>query len=270
MPLFALSLLACAGASGDALTLDSCVTDVADDVPSFFGTFFRCVTATVEDEAVVLRSDGLPPHPSPYYEEADPNWEAFDDRGGTHVQNPNVLAAQAHELRVPVHPVEKGLTIDASMVDLQAGTSPEEYGGALVGLSLDGTALFHGVAAPGDDIEEERYTFDLYEGHPEATGVYHHHSPNPAALAVVDAAGHAGVELYGIMCDGTVVLGCTELDGAVPPDELDAQGGHVHDMVDADGDVAFATRYHAHICATFGTGYSPEIAYYEGCSAEAP
>ena len=43
--------------------------------------------------------------------------------------------------------------------------------------------------------------------------------------------GAGTVEIYGFMCDGTLVLGCTELDGSIPDDsDFDAQNGHVHDI----------------------------------------
>ncbi len=69
--------------------------------------------------------------------------------------------------------------------------------------------------------------------------------PNaPVAKAVITTprVGSAELEVYGIMGDGTVVLGCTELDGtARPTTSLDA---------------------HAHVCAKDGgRGYTPEIQY---------
>ena len=55
------------------------------------------------------------------------------------------------------------------------------------------------------------------------------------------------------MCDGVVVMGCTELDGS-PVDTTqypwNAQNGHVHDMVDENRDMILANRYHTHIYYT--------------------
>jgi hypothetical protein len=84
---------------------------------------------------------------------------------------------------------------------------------------------------------------------------------------VLAAAGLPKTEVYGIMCDGTVVLGCTELDGSATPDPLDAQGGHVSDVTDAAGTVHFAARYHVHVCpSTVGARkFTPEIQYYTTC-----
>lgn len=271
MPLL---LLLAACDNQEAQTLQTCGTDVADDVPAFFSTYFRCVEATVDGDDVVLWTDDLPPHPSPYYETSHPNWVAFDDRGGDWFQNPNVLEAQDLTMRVPLEPTPRGVTITADLVDRAAMTSDEEYELAEVqGLAIDGTGLYSGLAGPGDDIREEKYTFDLYEGHPQQEGAYHHHSPTPGPLAVLAEAGlvttttpgEAEVELFGVMCDGTVVLGCTELDGSAPDSaDLDAQLGHVHDVTDADGTTHFTERYHTHVCAAFSDdAFTPEIRYYE-------
>lgn len=276
--LILLPLLGCDGGKSSGVpSLDTCTTELSDEVPAFYRTYFHCVTASMDGDQVLLESDGLPPHASPYYPEDDPGWVQWDDLGEGRFQNPNELTEQAHALRLDVDPVPRGLTIIDDMVDQTAGTSTDEYGGmgVLLGLALDGVALFHGVAAPGDDIDDERWTFDAWEAHPENTGIYHHHSANPGGLAVLEylgftdghTPGEESVELYGLMCDGTAVLGCTELDGREPDDaDLDAQNGHVHDLTDGDGAVMLEGRYHVHLCeGRWDRLYTPEIQYYEGC-----
>lgn len=249
-----------------ALTLANCATDIADDVPAFYARYFRCSTITVENGTVVLSSASLPPHPSYYYGDGDPNFEAWDDRGGDYHANPNTLAARTFAVGVPANPTPKGLTIDDALVDGIAGTSqPYEMPGGPIGMALDGVALFSGLAAPGDDIATERYTFDRYNAHPAPDSTYHYHTTMPGPIEVLDALGVAGVEVYGVQCDGTVILGCTELDGTAPSGALDAQGGHVGDLVDDEGTTHFTGRYHVHVCAT-GHAYTPEIQYYTTCS----
>jgi hypothetical protein len=91
--------------------------------------------------------------------------------------------------------------------------------------------------------------------------MYHYHSAAPGPLDLVGAGG----ELYGILCDGTLVLGCTELDGtAVAEGDFDAQSGHVHDIVDEGGTTHFSDRYHTHLCDGNPSEYVPEIQYYDG------
>lgn len=256
-------------------SLDTCGGTVDAAVPEPFQSWFRCMDIAVTDSAVSLFSTGVPPHDSPYFPTDSENWVEFDTRTGEWFQNPNELAAQEMLLSIPLDPTPKGITVTDDMVDQSAGTSDEEYQVEWQGIGLDGTALFTGTAAPGDDIAEEEYTFDLWEGHPQNTGVYHHHGANPAALAVlVDAGvgtstvpGEADVELFGLMCDGTVVIGCNELDGsAVDADALDAQNGHVATLTDTDGAVLFEERYHTHACEALGRTLTPEIRYHsDGC-----
>ncbi len=257
------------------LTLENCPTSATDDVPGFYTTFFRCSEIGVDVDAVEFHTHNLPPHRSAYYPEGDPNWEAWDDRGGAYTQNPNTIATQDTLLWVPNEPVAKGITVTTALVDGIGGTSPEEYRGGPAGMGLDGVVLFSGAAGPQDDIAQEQYTFDTWDGHPQEQGVYHHHSPNPADLAVLvyngfsttDVAGSAEIELYGIACDGTVILGCTELDGSQPDSsDFDAQNGHVRDIVGPDGAVYFSGRYHTHVCpGLYSDAFFPEIQYYDRC-----
>jgi hypothetical protein len=260
-------------ASADGLrTLANCGGSIGSGVPEPFASWFDCVDIAVDGDNLLFQSVGLPPHKSPYYPEDDPNYEAFDTRTGDHYKNPNELSSQVLTLSIPQNPTPKGITITADMVNVSAGDSTEEYHAEVQGMGLDGTNLFTGTAAPGDDISAEEYTFDLWEGHPQNSGVYHHHGANPSALAVLVDRGVATsttpgtntVELFGLMCDGTVVIGCTELNGdSVSSAELDAQNGHVADVLGPDGSVFFAERYHVHACDALGRHLTPEIQYYD-------
>lgn len=258
----------------EGLTLENCETDIADDVPAFYQKYFRCSTITVEGGSVVLSSSSLPPHDTYYYGAGDPNYVAWDTtRGDADAPNPHTLSPRPFSVAIPTNPTPKGVTIDESMVDGVAGTQPAfELPGGPIGMALDGVALFDGLAAPGANIETEKYTFDLYNAHPAPDETYHYHTTMPGSLEVLASLGlvttttpgDAEVEVYGIQCDGTVILGCTELDGASPAGALDAQGGHVADLVDDDGTTHFTARYHTHVCPG-GHEFTPEIQYYTTC-----
>jgi len=287
IPLF-VGMVACAekaedgeAINDDELTLESCAQSLSGDLPTFFGDYFACVDAAVSGASVVVQTDGLPPTPSSYYPASDPNYVAFDDRGGSHYKNPNELGIQNYEMSVPMNPSPKGITIDASLVDNSMNSSTEEYGGGPQGIALNGVIIFAAMAAPGDALADEQYTFDLYEGHPAGV-TYHYHFNTPGPLEVlVDRGfssstefGEGEVELYGIMCDGTAVLGCTELDGSAPDDsDFDAQNGHIHD-IDDDTGTLLSDRYHTHVCPSEWPDYPffPEIAYYDdsGCPQGGP
>ncbi len=249
----------------ERLTLDTCETSIADDVPAFYQKYFRCSTIYMDQGSVVLTSASLPPHDTYYYGTGDPNYVAWDDRGGDYHPNPHFLSARTFAVAIPPDPTPKGVTVTADLVDGIAQTDPAyELPGGPIGMALDGVALFDGLAAPGDNISTERFTFDAYNAHPSPDTTYHYHTTMPGSLEVLAHLGITGVEVFGIQCDGTVILGCTELDGASPSGALDAQGGHVGDLVDDEGTTHFASRYHVHVCAG-GHEYTPEIQYYSTC-----
>lgn len=258
-------------------TLLNCETNIGDGVPTFYSTFFRCVDVELDGDTVVISSSNLPPHLSYYYGEDSDLYEPFDvDRGEEYRPNPNQIAETSFTIRVPTAPTPIGITIDESTVNLSVGDSTDYPFGA-VGVAMDGVALFNPLARPGDDIEDEKFTFDSNEGHPQEQGAYHYHAPALGPLRVLqslgytstDVPGSAEVELYGVMCDGTVVMGELELDGSAADSELDLQAGHVHDIVDADGSVMLEERYHVHMAPTIGAvprGLTPEAQYYTACT----
>lgn len=260
-------------------TLGNCEASVANEVAGFYANYFTCSAITKTASGTQVATINLPPHPSAYYPADDPNYVEFDDRGGTHHKNPNELAAGNYTIVIPDAPVAKGITIDASIVDNSMGTSDEEYSGGPVGVALDGVVIFAAMAAVGDDLAQEQFTFDRYEAHPAMT-TYHYHFNTPGPLEVLVDRGYSNdstpgagtMELYGIMCDGTLVLGCTELDGSAPASaDFDAQNGHLHDI--GDGQTThFSNRYHTHVCPSQFPAYVffPEIAYYETTSCPAP
>ena len=273
--------------------LDTCETDISPDVPDFFQKYFQCVTIRMSEsgEYVNLYYNGLAPYDSWYYQEGHPNAIPWESLGQGYFQIPNAyIEDMDYVISIPVNPVPRpDLVIDAFQVDgevTQTGVT-YEYPMGSVGSALNGVNMFNPCASPPDIIEDEAYTFDLYSGHPAgSSGIYHYHTTSSGPLEVLQhkmsenitstTPGDAEIELYGIMCDGTVVMGCTELDGSgVNASDWDAQNGHVHDIIDEDGTLMFEDRYHTHICYDTiteqdidGNGYqehefTPEISYYQ-------
>lgn len=260
---------------GTALTLDNCDASFGNSVSEFYSTYFTCVDVTISGDNTVITSDNLPPYESWYYSENHSNYIDFTSQGTGYFLNPNTISSQDLSVSIPNNPTTKGLVINDAMVDGSVGTSNDEYGMSAIGVALNGVAIFNPLAAPPDNIEDEKFSFDLYSGHPTIDGTYHHHSTTKGPLEVLQhkgliqsaTVGSAEVEFYGILCDGTLVLGCTELDGSSPdPSDFDAQNGHVHDV--SDGTTTyFSNRYHTHVCSDLGGhGFTPEIQYYEGCN----
>ena len=262
------------GSGSTGTTAENCATSIADSAPAFYKKYFKCVTITTNGDNVTITSKGLPPHQSFYYNSSHANYVEFTGTA-PYYKNPNEIGEQNISITVAANPTAKGLTIDALLVDGAVGSSDKEYGMGPVGVAIDSVALFNPLAAPGDDITDEVYSFDAYNGHP-AGSTYHYHTTSPGPLEILKSIGlttsttpeSGTVELYGMMCDGSLVLGCTELDGtAADNSDFDSQNGHVHDIKDADT-THFTNRYHTHICPTKfgGHKFTPEIQYYNGCN----
>ena len=282
--------------SQEIYNLETCETDIAYNVPQFYQDFFQCVKVRLSESGdyVNLYFNTKPPYQTWYYDASNvtssnnPNWIPFQSTGPGSYQNPGVIVEQEFVISIPVNPIPRqGVTINASTVDGEVSTSDYEYPMGSIGAALNGVTLFNPLAAPGDIIENEAFSFDLYNGHP-AGDTYHYHTTSPGPLEVLNYKmstivtnsnpGSAEIELYGINCDGVVIMGCTEIDGS-PIDtanfSFDAQNGHVHDIVSEDGTLYFTDRYHTHMCYTEytdedtdGNGYpqhefTPEISYYQ-------
>lgn len=260
-------------------TLANCTTSMAADVPEFYQRFWRCVTASLDGDDLVIETQNLPPHRSYYYGAASSNYEAFDtSRGAQYSPNPNTIEEQDVRIKIPLTPVVLSQAITPDSVDGLVGTHDDEYPMGAAGAALDGVVIFNPLAAPGDDIEEEKYTFDSYNAHPTPNGTYHYHTVSAGPLEVLQqdgltstaVPGAATVELYGVMCDGTLVLGCVELDGSTSNLAMDVQGGHSHAITDGTTEY-FANRYHVHMC-DLGSNtvrkLTPEIMMYSTCVVE--
>jgi hypothetical protein len=243
-------------ASTGEYTLATCTTTIASEVPEPYRSLFHCVDIKLEGTDIVITTSSLPPHRSYYYGASSPNYEPWDDRGGLYHPNPNSLQKATVAIVIPLAPVARNVTIGTN-VDGVVGTTSTEYRQGPAGIALDSVLLFNPLAAPGDDIADEQWTFDPYNAHPAPSGQYHYHRTSPGPL-------ETGVEAYGVMCDGTFVLGCTELDGSAPVQtDLDAQNGHVHDIT------ALGSRYHVHMCPEWTDHprpYTPEIQFYDRCT----
>lgn len=276
-----------AGPSDGALTSADgaadlgCGGSVGADVPEIYKRFFRCVDLSATSTDVVVHTKGLPPYKTYYYGQSSPSFAPFDtSRGTAYKPNPNVLKEQSVTLTIPRAPVSRGIVITPAMIDglVNGPTASLDYKMGAAGVAINSVLVYNPLAAPGDNIENEKFTFDDYDAHPDQRGAYHYHTTSKGPLeqlvklgfATNSTPGRAELEIYGVMCDGAFVLGCTELDGAAPDTGgLDAQNGHVHDLNGKDGAALATARYHIHLCPTgFATAprkFTPQVQYYDKC-----
>jgi Cys-rich repeat protein len=188
---------------------------------------FTCRTTltqvTVNGQPFVqLSSDNEPDYESLYFGSGDACYESDNTRI---FPDPNDIVAQSIVMTAPLTPTTSN------------GNTPVPGSG--IGLAIDGVVLFSDVAAPGDDIYQEAGSFDRCQGHPQNTGVYHHHS-EPFTITQDDDA------LVGVMRDGYFVYGRRDPDGSSPG----ANGG------------GLTTPYYGHVGVTVDSPTTPVFHYH--------
>ena len=193
------------------------------NAPSVYQKFSSAVTVKVEGSTIVLTSNGVPDHPSPYFNTSNPLYEA-PSPGMT--VNPNRISTQSFVIRVPLSPAS------ATASDTPMGP---------IGMATNGVAIFNQYAAGTQPVASEFPTFDRFNGHPQQTGVYHYH------IEPVWLTSSSKSAFLGVLLDGFPVYGPEDAGGAAPAG-LDSCNGHSHATADFSSGI-----YHYHV--TVNTPY---------------
>src|SRR5215217_3339406 len=160
------------------------------EAPDLYKGFSSALTVTVEGSNVVLRSNGLPDHKSPYFAKTSAQYEAYNGTNSRFQLAPNQIAEQQLVMRIPITPVKLSTP------------SPTPLGP--IGIAVNGVALFNQYAGGGQPLAGEIDTFDQYNGHPQMAGQYHYHAePYWLTRASKEA-------LVGVLLDGYPVYGPME------------------------------------------------------------
>jgi hypothetical protein len=216
------------GVSGTSEVAEaSSSTGSTGSLPAMYARFTSAVSVTLSGTDVVLRSNGVPTHPSPYFGAGHALYVA--PHAGM-VVNPNRIQSQSLELRVPASPT----VTTASATPLGA-----------IGITTTGLALFNQYAAGFQPLDAEIRTFDLANGHPQGSGLYHHH------LDPVEITRSDRTALVGVMLDGFPLYGPLHVDGSTPGG-LDECNGHQGATPDHPQGI-----YHYHVTSS--------VPYLSGC-----
>ncbi|WP_409036420.1 YHYH protein [Leptospira levettii] len=199
-------------------TLDTntdCITGMTSsmsaDLPAWIRNNFKCAVGSVSGSNYVFRSQNIPNNKSYYFGSTSPRYEALGS--GQKAAGTNQISSQCLVYTIPSSPAAKSGTL--------TGT---QSGYASVGITVNGLAIFNNAAAAPDTLSTEAQTFDQYNGHPQNSGVYHHHSQplnisnNTSALigVLID-----GFPLYGQKCDNNTA---STADDTIPT--VDSNHGH--------------------------------------------
>jgi hypothetical protein len=194
-------------------------------VPTVFEHFSNRVEISRDGDDIVLRTDDVPDHGSPYFAPTDSRWEAYDGGNPSFQLNPNRIRTQQLTFRIPANPSE------------DAGHSSTPLGP--IGIAVNGVAIFNQYAGPNRPLSFEVNSFDQYNGHPQQTGVYHYHVE---PLHITETMGRDA--LVGFLLDGFPVYGPEESGKILTDDDLDAYHGHFGPTADYPQGI-----YHYHVTA---------------------
>ncbi len=194
------------------------------ELPAVFEKFTDNVNAYVDGDFVVIETDNLPNHPSPYYASAHALYEAYNGTNPNFALNPNQISEKSITLRIPLNPAEAAVKEATPL--------------GAIGISINGIVFFNQYAGPDNQpLTVEIDSFDQYLGHPERLGTYHYHQ-EPVFLT----ANNGSDTLLGWLLDGFPVYGPMEDGSRVTNTDLDDYHGHSHATPDHPEGI-----YHYHI-----------------------
>ena len=218
--------LIAAGITLAACNKNNAEPDIDTSLPEVYQRFMNVTAVYGDGDFVVIETEGIPDHKSPYYEGTEWENDLYETYSGTNPdfhQNPNEIGNQGYTIRIPLNPSE-----DAAHEATPMG---------VMGIAYNGVPFFNQYAAGGAALTSEINSFDHYNGHPTGTSAYHYHIEPTYLTSTLGAD-----VLLGFLLDGFPVYGPTEDGSLITNDDLDAYHGHSHATDDYPDGV-----YHYHI-----------------------
>lgn len=194
-------------------------------LPAMYSKFNSGLNIYVEGNYVVIKTNSVPDHKSPYFQTTDSRYEVYNGSNPSFMLNPNRILDQSLTFKIPITPVEA------------SSKSATPLGP--IGVSLNGVAIFNQYAGPSTPLTNEINSFDQYNGHPQQTGQYHYHV-EPKYITTLKGKN----VLLGVLLDGYPVYGPVENGVTLTSANLDAYHGHTGATADFPGGI-----YHYHITA---------------------
>jgi hypothetical protein len=203
----------------------SSTTTTPATLPAIYSKFNSALQVYTEGNYVVIKTNSVPDHKSPYFATSDPRYEAYNGTNPNFMLNPNRIIDQSLTFKIPITPAES-----ASKTATPLGP---------IGVSTNGVAIFNQYAGPSQPLTNEINSFDQYNGHPQQTGQYHYHV-EPKYITTQKGKN----VLIGVLLDGFPVYGPVENGVTLTSANLDAYHGHTGITEDFPSGI-----YHYHITA---------------------
>ena len=206
-------------------------------VPDVYKKIYGATDIYVEGDYIVIKSNGLPDHKSPYYQGTtwSSKYEAYNGSNSSWSQNPNKIASFSYTFKIPKNPA-----VNSSHAATPLGA---------IGVSLNGVPFYNQYAGPSQPLTNEINSFDQYDGHPQQQGAYHYHA-EPFYLTTQEGKS----SLLGFLLDGFPVYGPLENSSTLTSANLDAYHGHTAATADYPDGIY---HYHTTSDAPYinGSGY---------------
>ena len=187
--------------------------------------FSSTVVVTIEGNYLVIKTNAIPDHKSPYYSVSDARYEAYNGTNSIFKAAPNAISVQNLTFRIPINPKEAATKSATPM--------------GPIGVSLNGVPFFNQYAAGGAKLTGEINGFDQYGGHPQMQGQYHYH------VEPLNLTKNKGSDAFlGLLLDGFPVYGPKENGALVKESDLDTYHGHTAKTAEFPNGI-----YHYHITA---------------------
>jgi hypothetical protein len=194
-------------------------------VPDIYKKIYGATDMYVDGNYVVIKTNSLPDHKSPYYQgtQWSDKYEAYNGTNPIYMTNPNRIAQANLTFKIPLNP--------------SVATTHQATPLGPIGVSLNGVPFFNQYAAGGSPLTNEVNSFDQYDGHPQQQGMYHYHA-EPYYLTTNKGKS----SLLGFLLDGFPVYGPQENGQTITNAQLDAYHGHTSATADYPNGI-----YHYHI-----------------------
>ncbi len=193
------------GCSTDSNSDEEIEDTTTYELPAAFSAFETDnVTVMIDGSEVVIETNGLPNHTSPYWSQnhelfVEPTVTSFAQMAPGNIDEFN----GSYTLRVPINPTK-------------AARSSATGLGA-IGIAVSGAVIYNDQEGPNVPLDNAIGSLDYTAAHTGPQS-YHYHL-EPKAWSEDDD------ELIGIMADGFFLYGRRDYDGTYPTD-LDESGGH--------------------------------------------
>ena len=184
----------------------SCSSDDDEDLHFAYSEFDETnCTVYLDDDEVVIETNGLPNHESPYWSTSHalyvaPTVTTTDEMAPGDIDNFDGM----YTLRVSSEPAK--------------ASSSSATGLGAIGIAVSGAVIYNDEEGPGVPLDNAAGSLDFNGAHTGPQS-YHYHL-EPISWSEDDS------KLIGVMSDGFFLYGRRDIEGNAYPTDLDDSGGH--------------------------------------------